>query len=182
MSTGIGRHCIDLMQLAYGFQRNITRPRILHDVVPVRHRKEAFRLVAERQRRMVTRKIVPRVIIATYHPKPGYQHLHLVHDCTWAARNCRCTIMQSLQFRRCTKPPVWSADFHFNAIFRLTEYLFQQGREMVYLQIGSDYWLSSSRYTSSSLCRCPPIPSDPAVEGVYEEDYHNAQNTTCLIF
>lgn len=78
LSNGLGRNCV-ASQLAYGFQRNLQRPRVLHDIVPVKHREQAFKIVEQRQRRICRQK---RIIIASYHGKPGFEHLHLVHDCT----------------------------------------------------------------------------------------------------
>lgn len=76
----------------YWIQQNLGRPWILHNVVPVKHREEVFGLMEERQRQMYRSKITPRIIIASYHGKPGYEHLHLFHDCIWTGRSCRCII------------------------------------------------------------------------------------------
>lgn len=118
-------------------------------------KKEAIDLMEEHQRWMCKTKSTPKVIVS-YHRKWGFKHLHILHDCSWTGQSCRCVITQGFHIQCCSKWPIWNTNIELKSILNITNYLLQQGRQVVYLQVGDISWTSNHRDLGGVICRCIP--------------------------
>lgn len=65
------------------------------------------------------------VFIATYHPKDGFEHIHVVHDCRFGNSQCKCSILGAVTVkRRSVKRRKYSVDVGEEDWKRILEYLF----------------------------------------------------------
>lgn len=156
-SSGWIRSTIDRI-LASGL-----RSRILHDIVALRSGdpgtfRRMCRAICE------ARTGATGVICVIFHAKPEFEHLHVLHDCTWHSSACRCKWLEEVRSfirprnpRRCIR----STDF-FNEeveirnasrkhLENILKYFFEKGGSEAFLEIGGRV----QRPISSGLASSP---------------------------
>ncbi|URQ09130.1 nonstructural protein [Halyomorpha halys erranti-like virus 1] len=80
----------------------------------------------------------------------GFDHYHVLHDCTWNARRCSCVkhnfYLRANEFRR----PAAREQFTKTYVANLLEYFCTKGREIVQLEIGIHQWRYPGRFKGVS--------------------------------
>lgn len=81
-------------------------------------------------------------------------HLHVVHDCSWSNRQCRCARIRALneEFRRISRTNVCCRQVTWKHWYNLTIYLHQHGRRIESMDLCGRTWiqLNQIRYVPSS--------------------------------
>lgn len=111
----------------------------IKDILPSVGLQEAQRIVESYGYYPESQKTA--TFIIGFHPKEkeSQQHVHFYHICSYNQSNCRCTYLRGFEFKRrrpsdiIRKGPIETS--HIQAIL---EYLFEDPRQLVHIQIGSD--------------------------------------------
>lgn len=81
------------------------RRRICHDILPVRDLDHGI----EYANNVRSKRYYGQLIIVSYHgSNSDWQHLHIVHDCSWTAGTCRCSCFAGFPFAPRRRRAVWT--------------------------------------------------------------------------
>lgn len=112
--------------------------KIIHDIVDIRH-GGSINLLLDRCIRRAQENNIKRVVISKHYDGPQ-PHLHVVHDCKWTNRECRC-------FNVPVRPrdnAIHSADeWSEEDWLKLIKYLCQNGRWLSYCKSSNKEWIES---------------------------------------
>lgn len=119
--------------------------KIIHDIVDIRSSGSIDSLLDQCVRRAQIKNI-QRVIIAKHFDGPN-PHLHLIHDCPWTRRECKCFGVPV----RPRNNAVHSADqWTKEDWIKLLKYLCQNGRWLSYSKSAQQEWTESNRCKRST--------------------------------
>lgn len=83
------------------------RRRLCHDVLPVRNHNDGRQITD----RITKQRYYGQLLIISYHETESWNHLHVVHDCSWNAGTCRCNAFRGLRFIR-RRRAKWTGELH----------------------------------------------------------------------
>lgn len=84
------------------------RRRLCHDVLPVRDYNDGRQIT----NRIAEQRYYGQLLIISFHSRDSrWNHLHVVHDCSWNAGTCRCNAFRGLRFNR-RRRAKWSGELH----------------------------------------------------------------------
>lgn len=83
-------------ELIQKIQKNLTRERLIHDVVDIRTDQRYNYVISQLQ---LIKKTNCGFFFSVLHEKCNFRHIHLIHDCSFI-NSCRCTILKNIPINR----------------------------------------------------------------------------------
>lgn len=142
-ATGFTNFGNNLLQ--YLSEKGSLQRKIIHDIVDIRECNSIDSLLDKCIRKAQTKNI-ERVIISQHNdgPKP---HLHLVHDCPWSGRECKCFLVPVRQRHNAIhNSDEWSPEDWA----KLLEYLCKNGHWLRYCKSSEHEWKELKRRVGQS--------------------------------
>lgn len=100
--------------------------RLIHDIVPT----ETYTRSEELLFGILKYKFFGGLFIWVYHD----DHTHVIHDCSWNGRFCRCRRFQGLRYKRHKRITRRITELSYQAIFNLTKYLLEPPRRVLHFE------------------------------------------------
>lgn len=137
-SERTGRSTIDSLskqEFVQKIKREFTKNRLVHDIIDARRLETYHNTLQELTRINILTD--NSFLIAIYHPKPNFEHFHLIHNCNFS-NTCRCFFMQKFSTKRRTdKSTKTLYEIQNDYINNLVDYLIQDGYIILKILFGS---------------------------------------------
>lgn len=153
------------------------RPYLVHDTIYYSDDQEREQLVQQfiikdRQCTTFTNIKYQQPLVVADHQLPGYQHIHVFHDCNWTARTCSCSrhswYKRNNAFRKPTRIRKMSGDDWV----QLISYLCRGHRCILQIRVGREIWRHPIGYT----CVSDESNRGNGTEGLVDEIINEGSN------
>lgn len=138
--TDFGINLIQSLSQAGDLQR-----KIIHDIVDLRP-SQSFDTLSDYIIQRAIKNKIERVVMSKHWDGPS-RHIHLIHDCPWNRRECKCfNVPVRGRNNAIHEAETWKeSDW-----LKLLKYLCQNGRWLSYCKVSGKEWLESSKCIGSA--------------------------------